>query len=45
MNVSGLGHVNVRAANIGYLKQYTETHYKLVHMRSVRISGYEERKP
>ena len=31
--------------NVGIIKQYTPDLYKLIYMRSVRISGYEERKP
>lgn len=31
--------------NIGILKRYTPTNFKLVNMRAVRIKGYEERNP
>lgn len=45
MGVPGLGYANARAQNIGYLKKYSDALYKLVHMRSVRIPGFEERNP
>lgn len=45
MQVAGLGYTSPRAQNIGHLKKYAEDNYKLVHMRSVRIAGFEERGP
>ena len=45
MQVAGLGYTNPRAQNVGFLKRYKDGNYKLVHMRSVRIPGFEERDP
>lgn len=45
MQVHGLGYVNDRALNVGFLKRYTDDYFKLVHMRSVRIAGLEDRNP
>lgn len=45
MQVTGLGYTNPRARNIGFLKRYTDSSYKVVHMRSVRLPGFEERNP
>lgn len=45
MQVAGLGYTNPRAQNVGFLKRYKDGNYKLVHMRSVRIPGFEEREP
>lgn len=45
MQVPGLGYANARASNIGFLKKLSDNHFKLVHMRSVRIPGFEERNP
>lgn len=36
---------NIRERNVGLLKQYTEDCYKLIHLESVRIAGYEEVTP
>lgn len=33
------------AYNVGILKQYTPSYYKLIEMRALRIVGYEERDP
>jgi len=31
--------------NVGILRKYTPTVYKLINLRAVRIAGYEERNP
>ncbi len=36
---------NIRERNVGLLKQYAEGCYKLIHLESVRIAGYEEIAP
>lgn len=45
MNATQFGCYHDRRYNIGYLKRYSDSRYKLVHMKSVRIAGLEERKP
>lgn len=36
---------HIRQRNVGILKQYTEDCFKLIHLESVRIAGYEEVAP
>lgn len=45
MQITGLGYTNPRAKNVGFLKRYTDSNYKVIHMRSVRLPGFEERNP
>lgn len=44
MEFSGLGITNVQRQNVGLLKKYGEGHYKLIHLRSMRLPGFEERR-
>lgn len=43
MRVPGVGVTQVRQRNVGLLKQYGAHHFKLIHMKSVRLPGFEER--
>lgn len=43
MHLPGELHGSLYERNIGILKRYTDNYFRLVHMRSVRIAGYEER--
>lgn len=45
MSFTGLGETCVRRRNVGFLKRYDDDYYKLIHMNSVRLPGYEERNP
>lgn len=45
MQLVGIGYASPREKDVGYLKQYTDNQFKLTHMRSVRIAGFEERNP
>ena len=45
MGIKGLGETCVRQRNIGFLRQYGASCFRLIHMRSVRLPGYEERHP
>lgn len=44
MEFPGLGITNVQQQNVGLLKKYGEGHYKLIHLRSMRLPGFEERR-
>lgn len=45
MEINGIGETCVRQRNVGFLKQYGANYFKLVHMASVRMPGFEERNP
>lgn len=40
-----VGTISIRERHIGFLKQYNDHTFKLVHMNSVRVPGYELRGP
>lgn len=41
----GIGLTKAYEQNVGYLKHYADDTYRLIHMRSVRVAGLEERNP
>lgn len=43
MNGLGYSKNSVYQQNVGFLKQYTPTAYRLIHLRCVRSAGFEER--
>lgn len=45
MFVFGLGDRTPYDHNVGILKKYSETNYRLTVMKAIRMAGYEERNP